>query len=161
MVLKAIRNEIGLKQVAIGSLGFAPEWLLNKAIQPELDTNWKQANEMVLMFSIPQKASPIGSHFDFKVKDDEDGSLNLKARLVLHGHRDRDRYSALRDSASADLLIIHLILSLATLLDFNLVTEDVKGAYMQSDPIRRDLFFRPPKNVFTRHWIVWKSLRLL
>lgn len=34
----------------------------------------------------------IGSHFVFRVEKDDENRLALKARLVLHGHRDSDQF---------------------------------------------------------------------
>lgn len=84
----------------------------------------------------------------------------MKARLVLHGNRYRDQYSVRRDPSSEDLSVIRLVFSLTTLLGFDLVTVDVRGAYMQSGPIQRELYFRPLKNVDLHRQVAWKLLRL-
>lgn len=39
LVLKAIKEKIGSKQVKIGTSEFAPEWVLNESIESELHTN--------------------------------------------------------------------------------------------------------------------------
>lgn len=83
----------------------------------------------------------------------------MKARNVLHGNRDRDRFSVRRDSSSADLAVIRLVVSIGVLLGFCFGTADVKGAYMQSGPAKRDIFMRPPKEYRSRGNI-WKLLRL-
>lgn len=158
--LRKIKDEIGSRQVTIGSLEFAPDWVLDDAIHSELATNWKGAYTAVSMVAIPQGANLISSHLLFKVKDDDKGNLKLKARLVLHGHRDRDRYSVRRDSASADLSVVRLLISLASILNFSLATADVQGAYMQSGPIQRDIYVRPPRRIDHRQSTAWKLLRL-
>lgn len=52
----------------------------------------------------------------FKVKASIDGSPRLKALLVCHGNRDRDRFTVQRDSLSADLSVVRLRLFLSVLL---------------------------------------------
>lgn len=53
------------------------------------------------------------------------------------------------------------VLSLASILDFEIATADFKGAYMQSGPINDYLYVRPPKQISERLNTVWKLLRLL
>lgn len=77
----------------------------------------------------------------YKFKKNDDHTLKLKARLVLHGNRDKDKYIVRRDFASADLNVFRIVISLAQILDFRPATADVKGAYMQSGPIQRTVYF--------------------
>lgn len=115
---------------------------MDEAVESELTQNWHDAYELVEIDELPPDANVIASHVVFKVKDNPDCTLRLKARLVLHGNRDKDRFKVRRDSASAELFIVRLILSLASFLGFTIATADVKGAYMQSGDITRDIFVR-------------------
>lgn len=56
------------------------------------------------------------------------------------------RFSVRRDSSSADLIVVLLVLPLGIILGLSFGTADVKGAYMQSGPIKRDVFVGPPKS---------------
>lgn len=94
-----LKFSIGLKQVTIISLCFAPDWLLQDAIDSELDTNWKYPYVSVLLSSLPPAASIISSRFILKIKDG-DHELISKGRLVLHGNRDRERFIVRSDSTS-------------------------------------------------------------
>lgn len=49
-----------------------------------------------------------------------------------------------KDSASAQLNIIRLVLYISTILNFRLGTADIRGAYLRSGPIQRTIFLRPP-----------------
>lgn len=69
------------------------------------------------------------------MKKDEGDNFKCKAWLVLHGHRDRDRFFVRRDSASDKLSTVGLVLSLARVLDLQTLEVDVNGAYIQSGPI--------------------------
>lgn len=75
----------------------------------------------------------------YKGKEEDDRRLTLKAGNVLHGNGDKGEYSVRHDSASGDLSVVRLVLSLGVILGFWFGTADVKGAYMQSGPIRRDI----------------------
>lgn len=78
---------------------------------------------------LPRNCNLIGPDLGFKNKNDEKNSQTLKARLVLHGNKDRDRLNVRRDSASADLSTPRLVLPLAVILDMDVVAADVKEAY--------------------------------
>lgn len=86
--------------------------------------------------NIPVNANKIICRTIYKVKEVDDGSLRLKSHTVIHGNRDKVKYSVRRDSASADLSIVRLALYLGVNLGFCFGTADVKGAYIQSGPIR-------------------------
>lgn len=60
----------------------------------------------------------ISSHVVYKLRTNADGSLRLKARLVLHGSRDAEKENLRNDSALADMLLTRLILALGVLLGF-------------------------------------------
>lgn len=95
---------------------------------------------------------------------DESEPLKLKAHLVIHGNRECERYSVRRDLASANLLAIRLIFSLAKVLNFDIVIAYLKGAYMQSGPIadrdKRELFVSSPGQIGIRQRIIWRLIRL-
>jgi hypothetical protein len=66
--------------------------------------------------------------------------------MVLHGKRDRENAGLRTDSATAPfatILLILLLLSLAALLNFHISSIDVYGAYLQAEPITRDIFCPP------------------
>lgn len=83
----------------------------------------------------------------------------MKARIVFHGNRNKDPFTVRRDSSSADLAVIRLTISLGVMLGFSFGVADVKGAYMQSGPAKRDIYVRPPKE-FKQCGKVWKLTRL-
>lgn len=93
------------------------------------------------------------------MKNENDESLRLKVRNVIYVHRDRDRFSFRRDSASADLSIVRLLVSLAVMIFLPIGTADVKGAYMQSGPSSHNIYVRHPKAIRIRG-VLWKLLRL-
>lgn len=126
----------------------------------EHDDNWTDAYQEVAERGLPKGANLISSHVVFKVKTNDDGSLKLKGRIVVHGNRDDDKDLVRSDSAAADMMIVILVISLAAILGFNLATADIKGAYMQSGPIRREVYLRPPRDFYHKRGVVWKLLKL-
>lgn len=67
----------------------------------------------------------------------------LKARIVPHGNHDSERDNVRKDSPSARLNIIRLVLPISAILNLQLGTAHIKGAYPQSRPIRRAIYVRP------------------
>lgn len=159
-ILGVIQDELGGKQVSSSSLSFAPIWVMEEDYSREMEENWEGAYEFVNEKDVPISANKIGCHAVYKVKESTDGKeLMMKARNVLHGHRDKGRFSVRRDSASADLAVVRLLISLGVLLSFSFGTADVKGAYMQSGPALREIFVQPPRE-FKQKGKIWKLSRL-
>lgn len=50
---------------------------------------------------MPDDANLLSTHFLFKLKKDEKGNIILKARMVVHGNRDEDKYVVSKDAVSA------------------------------------------------------------
>lgn len=69
----------------------------------------------------------------------------MKSRLVPHGNRDFQKENIRKDSLTAQFAVILLLFSLITFLKCRLGHADVKGVYLQSGSIRRNIFVRPPK----------------
>lgn len=110
-------------------------------------------------FTINKNANVISSHIVCRIKEDLDGMLKLKARLFLHVNSDKDLFTVRRDSASADLAIIRMVLSLALVLNFDIATADVKATSMQSGPIKRQISVRSSRTLVAKEF-VWKLTRL-
>lgn len=159
-VLNYIESLIGKRQVSGGEMEFAPPWILDRAVKQEVDDNWVDAYEPVHRAQLPRNANIISSHFVYKIKTDESGTKKLKARLVIHGNRDDDKDIIRKDAVAANLFITRLLLSIGTLLRFSFGVADIKGAFMQSGPITRVLFVKPPKLLQSNRNIYWKLKKL-
>lgn len=107
--------------------------------------------------SVARTDNVISSDIIYKIKDDDDCQWKLKARLVLQENCGKGRYSVLRDSTSAYLSVVCLPISLSVILGFDIATAYVNRAYIQSSPIKRKVFVRPPKQI-VGHNILWKLL---
>lgn len=84
----------------------------------------------------------------------------MKARLCPNGNRDRLRKTVQKDSAIPQFDIIHLLLSLATIFFFDLGYIDIKCAHLQSGPIRRIIYVRPPRELNLPRNILCKLRKL-
>lgn len=81
---------------------------------------------------------------------DEDHEICLKDRSVLQRNRNRARIAVSRDSVSADLFVIQLVFYLGAIIGFSFGTAEVKGAYMKSVLIKRDILVRPRSSISER-----------
>lgn len=84
----------------------------------------------------------------------------MKPRLCSHGNRDKDKDGIRKDSSTAQFDIIRLIASITASLNLSLASIDIKGAYLQSGPIKRDIYIRPPRECFTKRGTLWKLTKL-
>lgn len=157
-ILDEIHDVIGSQQVSGGKLAFAPPWIIEQAFEKEHQNNWSDAYEQVREKDLPRNANIITSHVVYKIKTDEQGERDLKARIVPHGNRDVEKDSIRKDSATAQLGVIRLLLSIVTFLGFRLGFADIKGAYLQSGPIQRDIYVRPPKEWQGARGMLWRVL---
>ena len=157
MLLQQIQAAIGDSDVSLTQLQWAPTWLLDKAVTIEKENYLKACRPIKLLDLLP-RSNVISSHHFFSIKKKSDGNHKLKCRMVPHGNRDREKAGLRTDSATAQFAAIRLLLSLAVLLNFRLSSIDISGAYLQADPLTRDIFVRPPTG-WTSPNMVWKILR--
>ena len=102
----------------------------------------------------------ITSHVVYKLKSDEEGKKVLKARIVPHGNHDAEKDEIRKDSSTAQLFVIRLLLSIVTFLGFLLGMADIKGAYLQSGPIKREIYVRPLREWEGSRSTLWKLTKL-
>lgn len=159
-VLAQMETVIGNRQVSSNDVQFAPPWLLSRAIEAEYRDNWSEAYIPVHKRDMPRDANIITSHWVFKIKVNEEGTRALKARLVIHGNHDDDKDIIRKDAIAANMFVTRLLISIGTLLGFSFGVADIKGAFMQSGPICRDLYVKAPKHMEPDRAIYWKLTKL-
>lgn len=159
-VLDDIHGILGSEQVTRRKIEGAPPWVIQKAVKTEYDSNWADAYVEVKDRDVPKGANVIGSHIVYKVKVEENNRKRLKARLCPHGNHDDEKDSVRKDSATAQFDVIRLLCSIATILGFKLSCLDIKGAYLQSRPIQRDIYVRPPPELQMKRSILWKLTKM-
>lgn len=83
----------------------------------------------------------------------DDGSLKVKARIVVHGNGDVDKELVRIYFSSALIMTVRNII-----LDFtgcfNLGTTYIKGTFMKSWYIRRKFYVRPPRDFHRKRVVV-------
>lgn len=84
----------------------------------------------------------------------------MKARIVPNGNRDSEKDHIRKDSFTAQFAVIRLLLCIANFLGFRLGNADVKGAYLQSGPITRDIYVCPPRKWSGNRRVIWKLPKL-
>lgn len=161
MVLRDIHSVIGNAQVTISRMQSAPSWVTTKALEEEHHDNWRTAYYEVEESVVPRNANVISSHVVYKIKTEESGRHRLKARIVPHGNKDRMKDQVRKDSATAQFNIIRLMLAISSFFPMRLGVIDISGAYMQSGPIKRDIYVRPPREWDkTQRGRLWKLTKL-
>ncbi len=93
----------------------------------QLDT-W----ELVLKEDVPPGSNIISGSFVIAIKDVETDKPILKARFVSYGHRDAERHNRVHDSTNARQSYVGVLIALAAIMGFDLWTEDISQAYLQS-----------------------------
>ena len=69
----------------------------------------------------------------------------LKSRLCMRGDREKDKDSIRADSPTADKDTLKLVLSIAANEKFDIVSGDIKSAFLQGQSLSREVFVVPPK----------------
>ena len=105
-------------------------------------------------------ANVIGSHVVYKVNVEKNNQKILKARLCPHGNHDDENNNVGKDSVTAQFDVIRMLCSVATILGFRIGCFDIKGAYLQSVPIQRDIYVRPPPELREKRDVLWKLTKL-
>lgn len=79
---------------------------------------------------------------------------------MSHANRDSEKKDIRKDSSTVQFDFIRLLLAVSTLLGMRLVMAEIKGAYLQSGPIKREIFARPPREWEGQRGRVWKLKKL-
>jgi hypothetical protein len=100
--------------------------------------------KLVLREELGRDPNIVPSRFVLAIKHQENGSELLKARLVLGGHRDRDKSRVVHSATTLKQSSVRLLLALAGMLDFDIWSTDITQAYLQSSSnLQREIFVRP------------------
>jgi hypothetical protein len=136
-------DAVGSKEVSSSALSFLPPWVVEKAVETERQ-NYMNVVEETSYAQAGPHANVFSTHSFLKFKF-EDGSYRLKCRLVPHGNRDEEKGALRKDSSTAQSSVIRLVLAIAMLHKFSVGSIDVVAAYLQSGPLLRRVFVRPPR----------------
>ena len=86
---------------------------------------------------------------------EKDNVITTKARLVARGFEDEAIDKGKIDSPTCSRESLSLILSLLAMKKWKVQAIDIKTAFLQGNPLERDVYIRPPKE-FQNEGYVWK-----
>ncbi len=105
--------------------------------------------EVIFKREVAPGAHLLLALFVFTIKSTVDGEIKYKARYVICGNRDRLKDMIVHSTQTVQASYTRLLLSLASILGFDIWTADVTQAYLQSrKPLQRDIFIRNPAEDF-------------
>jgi Reverse transcriptase (RNA-dependent DNA polymerase) len=100
--------------------------------------------DTVNMAKVPRGANLVTSRWVFTIKTKEDGTRRYKARLVARGFEDDEKANVTRDSPTAANSSHRLVLQLLVEKQWNVTSWDFETAFLQGNPITRDVFISAP-----------------
>lgn len=97
---------------------------------------------------IPRVANVLGGRFAHSIKNKDTKYDKYKARYIVQGHKDREKYKLVHTSTNLRQSSIRLITALTSVYDFEVWMQHVTQAYLQSaDKLLRDIYIRPPTDL--------------
>jgi hypothetical protein len=125
-----------------------------RAASPEMiDARWREITNLFhrgtfrvrLEKDLPPHANIMSGRFVLTIKDNNNTTV-YKARYVMQGYADQDKPFLVHDVANTRPHSIRLIVALAAIFHFPLVSHDIVQAYLQSsEAMRREIFLRPKR----------------
>lgn len=103
-------------------------------------------------------ANIIGSHTLYKVKQNDDGSLKLKARIAPHGNEDDLKDVLNKDCSTCPPTGLRMLESVASPFGWTVYKADVEAAFLETDEAQRDVYVLPPRKIQTRATHLWLLL---
>ena len=84
------------------------------------------------MNEIDSGSNIMGSQVGYRIKQNDDNTYRLKARLEVHGNEDAMKEDARRDAATAHLLAVRSVLSLAVCYKLEIGNINIESNYFES-----------------------------
>ncbi len=93
---------------------------------------------------MPDDANMITGSFVLTIKDVETNTPTFKERFVAHSNRDAEKNQLVHDSTTARQSSVRLLVDLASVMDFDVWTDEISQAYLHSaSSLLREIYLRP------------------
>ena len=100
--------------------------------------------EVFEVVDMPDSDNIISTEWVLVEKEKMDGTKVVKARLCIRGDQEKALFNIPRDSPTVNKISVKLLVTLAVSQGWDIRSCDVERAFLQSDPIEREVFVRPP-----------------
>ena len=93
------------------------------------------------------------------MKENDDGSLKMKARITPRGKKDGDKDLLKTFSAQCPPTRLRILTSIATIMRWPLAKIDITSAFLQTGGAKRDVYVVPPRECHNRsnYWLLLTS----
>ena len=89
-------------------------------------------------------------------KEYPDGTIKPKARLVIRGFEEKEKDDLQKDAPTAAKTSLRIAFGIAVDNEWDIVSIDIKAAFLQSRLIEREVFVQPPKDVEMEKGKLWR-----
>ena len=153
-VLTSMRDQFGNKPFLRHQAQGFDQYSLVNAYKAEEETFLKTVRS-VTHDKVPKGSNIISSHTLYKVKQNDDGSLKLEARIAPHGNEDDMKNILSKDCRTCPPTGLQILESITSLLHWTIHRADVKAALLQIGEAQRNVYVRPPKESQMKSTHVW------
>lgn len=109
--------------------------------------------------SVENNANIISSNYVYNIKSTDNGRNKLKERIFLHGHLDAQKGDLRNDCERADMTVVRMLIRIAVCIKMELALAEIKGDFMQSGPLNREVYVRLLKELTPRRGMLWRLLK--
>lgn len=107
---------------------------------------------------ITSSSKIINIHVLYKVKQNDDGSLKLKACIAPHGNEDDLKDSLSKECTTCPPTGIRILEYIASDFGWKLYKTEVEAAFLQTGKAQRDVYFRPRREIKMKVSHLWVLL---
>jgi len=134
-----------------------------KARQNEIENLVRRGTwKLVLEEEVPADGNIISGSFVITIKDVETDNPRFKARFVAHGNKDSEKHQLVHSTTTVRPSSVRLLIALAAILGFDIWSEDISQAYLQSaSELLRDVYMKPNRQLDIPAGHILKLLRPL
>lgn len=114
--------------------------------------------KVVARTDVPSNENVVSSHVRYKVKQNDDGTLKLKARIAPHGNEKNVKEVLTKDCTTCPSIVLRIVESIALLFGWTIYKADVNSAFRQTEAADRDVYMKLPRKSRLRSIHQWLLL---